>query len=694
MDVDLGLLRIVAGESLQSAPPGALALGAPRRSARGRAHDLFFVNLGADQGRAGQLASLAADAFFGTPGSVTAALRQAAISVNQRLVDDSAQAPFIAGALRHRDLYLAQCGPGQVVLIRPSSVMRVAPEATSARPLGSSLAPMVQFRHFQVQPGDLLVTSNLPDEVWPDSTLAALAGLSLDHALDRLAGATTQDLRGLLLRVPGGSAAPAPRAAKAGEVAATAQTAGGPRSTQSRGDFAAAQPGAYDLPASIARSARPLREAWNKARSALGRAWAAFLNVLLRLAPGVIEPPRAGEFSPNILAFTAAAVPILVVGLSTLIYFRSGRAELFESYLTQAESAAANARLESDPQAARPEWVLASQWLDLAESYRQTDDSTALRDQVQAALDELDLVVRLDFTPTVSGGFGPQANLALLAATPTDLYAYDRANHSIWHAWSTGRGFEIDSQFDCLSGQEAVPGFGTPVSMVIQPEPGALGTEGVVAVDGDGTLLYCAPGVAPLTGQLEPPNLGWGELHAIAVFANDLYVLDPQSNAVWIYDATGGLFSGSPALYFVEDVPPLGTAIDLALAQDELMILYADGSIDRCRRIVENTTSGTLRIRVECESQPRFQDERPGQPALATIPAATPAQIVYSPPPEPSLFFMDSSRGTVYHYSMRLVYQAQYPTSFEQQVSAITVGPPNNLFVAAGDQVYVAQLGR
>jgi len=87
---------------------------------------------------------------------------------------------------------------------------------------------------------------------------------------------------------------------------------------------------------------------------------------------------------------------------------------------------------------------------------------------------------------------------------------------------------------------------------------------------------------------------------------------------------------------------------------------------------------------------------RTNEPDLALSPRfwAEPASFVYSPPPEPSLFFLDGLEGTVFHYSMRLVYQAQYPTEFEDQVNAITAAPPNDLFVAAGDQIYYAQLGR
>ena len=399
-------------------------------------------------------------------------------------------------------------------------------------------------------------------------------------------------------------------------------------------------------------------------------------------------------FSPNLLAFTAAAVPVLVVGVSSVVYFSRGRLEQFDSYLAQAGAAAVAAQLAEDPQAARTEWIMADQWLDLAESYRESDASSALRLQVEGALDSIDLVYRLDFAPTVSGGFGPNADIQLLAASATDLYAYDAGTSTIWHAWSTGRGYEIDSQFECLGGEATIPGFADPVGLVVQSEPGALGTEGVVAIDPDGTLLYCAPGAQPLTGQLATPDIGWGKLQAIEVSGNSLYVLDPVKNAVWIYDASGGLFSGTPALYFAEEVPQLGTAVDLALALDELIILYADGQIDRCRRSVENAPDGSLRIRVECEAEPRFQDERPGQPPQVNIPGGLPASIEYSPPPEPSLFFLDLSQGTVYHYSMRLVYQGQYPTPFGSEATAITSGPPNTLFVAVGDQVYSAQLGR
>ena len=636
------------------------------------------------------------------------------MTVNQELIDGSLEAGMVVGALRSENLYFSQCGAGETILIRSGAVSRMS---GSSRTLGSSLAPMIQFQHVEVQQSDLIILTAADDVPWSDVALTSLSGVAIDQVNDRLVEGTDRDITGLVIQVPGKAPVPMPRSvedppravaattaaaitaeppasepvtvsATSSEQTAPVQSAKASESTEAQ----APQPDPTDFESETPRIW--LRQLTFRFKVASRRARHMISGVIVRLIPGTLDAQQFDEFSPNLLAFTAAVIPILVVGISSIVYFKHGRVEQFDSYLTQARSAVVTAQLQPLDEQSRSEWVMAEQWLDLAESYQATDVSSSLRGEVQAALDQLDRVIRLDFVPAVSGGFGPKANLTSVAATTTDLYTYDEGVDTIWHAWATGRGYEIDSQFQCLAGADSIPDFGQPVSVVIQPEPGALGAEGVVAIDAAGSLLYCAPGAEPLTGKLATPDIGWGEIQAIEVFGNDLFVLDPVKNAVWIYDAADGLFSGSPALYFVEETRELGTAVDLALAQDELIILYADGGIDRCRRTIESTNDGNLRIRVECETEPQFQDERTGFGPQSTILGAEPASFVYSPPPEPSLFFLDGLEGTVYHYSMRLVYQAQYPTDFEAQVSAITAAPPNDLFVAAGDQIYYAQLGR
>ena len=93
LEVEVAHIHIVGGAPRITPPPGALAEVAPRRAARGRADDVLFISLGltmpepASPGLADHLARMASDAYFGTPGSITAALREAAMEVNAHLQD-------------------------------------------------------------------------------------------------------------------------------------------------------------------------------------------------------------------------------------------------------------------------------------------------------------------------------------------------------------------------------------------------------------------------------------------------------------------------------------------------------------------------------------------------------------------------------------------------------------------------------
>jgi hypothetical protein len=718
-EADVLQIHVAAGEGRVSPPPGVLAQGAPRRSARGRSEDLLFLCLNLEPARAigtarlDQIARLAAQAYFGTSGSVTAALRAAAGAANDHVMDSRGeQGPprgsLVAAALRGKDLIVAQCGSGQVILVRPGTVARLASQEAAAHPLGAGLHPHVQFRHLELSLGDLLVLTTAEPPIWSDPSLSSLYGLSLPQALDRLVASSPRDLTGLLVRIPRSgevrpSAAPRTVAAPAGRVAAARAGRRAGRAAPGVGRRTAPTSTGSELPPAVPRRSagairvgRWLQRAAAPLQRAIEPALMAVWRLLARMAPGLAEAERPGGYSPTVLIGTALAIPLVVVAAASLVYFRQGRAQQFDQYLVQAQAAVVAAQLKPSGAEARSDWELARSWLDLAETYRVTETSSSLRSQVQAALDSLELVVRLDLVPTISGGFGARAEITGLAATASDLYALDIGNGLIWHAWATGRGYEIDPEFDCPLGAEAGATPAEPVGIVIQPEPGALGVEGVVAVDRNGGLLYCAPGRSPLRGQLSAPDVGWGRLQAFDVFEGSLYVLDPVTNAVWIYDASDGLFSGTPGLFFAEAVPELETAIDLALAQDELIILHTQGNIDRCRRVVENAPDGSLRIRVECDQNPQFLDERPGMAARSTIPGANPLQMVYSPPPEPSLFFLDAESGSIFHYSMRLVFQAQYRPNepLQEAVAAITEAPPSDLLLAAGGQVYYAQLRR
>jgi hypothetical protein len=764
LDADVALIHIAGSESRLAAPPGTLAQSPPRRPARGRSEDLLFLTLTAQAARPlptgllDQLAHLASEAFYGTPGSVTAALRQSAAEVNDHLLDLNqqeqpplhAQGRLIAGVLRGLDLYLCQCGVGQIVVVRPGQLTRLTSEEASNRPLGLSPTPFVRYHHLEVRHGDLLILTTAPPPGWSEATLSGLSGLDPTQALDRLVAASATDLTGILLRltqagettVKGRAAAAVrppleepPRAVPTPPTSpGSTQPRPAPRPTTSAAPSATARPPAVEAPApvpaaseasaaprprlrpqpgSAAAPRRPqaiprqaVREPprWRLALGGLGgrigdaaRAAVGRVNdLVLRLAPGLAEPSKPGELSPRILAITAVAVPLVVVTIASVVYFRRGRTQLFDEYLSLARSAAVSAQIKPTSEEAWPDWTSALNWLDLAEEYGQTEESQTLRTQVEAALDSLNRILRLDYRPTVSGGFGSGAHITALAATTSDLYVLDQGRQLIWHAWFTGRDYEIDREFDCLSGPGSIEEMSRPVDLVGLDEPGAQPTQGIAAVDEDGTVVYCAPDNPAAHSQLSPPSTGLGRIQAIDVFGDTLYVLDPEVNAVWMYDASGGLFTESPQLYFAEQGIDLSEAIDIALAQDQLLILFADGHVESCRRMVENETGGGVRIRVECEPNLQFQDDRPGISPSAQIPGASAVEMVYGAPPEPGLYFLDSLSDSIYLYSMRLVYQGQLRPAepFDELPSALALGPPNDIFLAVGDQVYFAQLRR
>ena len=116
----------------QPSLPGLMATLPPRKAARGRDQDRIVVyllatgNAALTTGESVQLASRAAVAFYETPGTLTAALRAAAESINKPLYDRNMSGPghgqYAAGllalaALRESQLTLLLSGPMHAYLL-------------------------------------------------------------------------------------------------------------------------------------------------------------------------------------------------------------------------------------------------------------------------------------------------------------------------------------------------------------------------------------------------------------------------------------------------------------------------------------------------------------------------------------------------------------------------------------------------
>ena len=296
---------------------------------------MLFITVGTSapilgQGSLDPIAHQAAQAYFGTPGTITAALREAADEVNQRLLavnqKEAAEAHvegrLLAAVFRGNDLYLAQCGPGQAILIRPGSITRFVSEEAAARPLGVSVAPHVRFHHAQVAPGDMVLLTTAPPPLWSDPTLSGLAELEPAQAIERLVAATTQDLTGMLLRLALPAVVPARAAA-----ATRRPPVPPPRQRASSGPVAGPRPSGLRRPASPAMRSlrRSLRELAVPFQS-LGRS-------LAGIFPSITPAGSSASLSPGLLAGTAVAVPLVIVAIVGVVYLRRGRTEQYQQFI-------------------------------------------------------------------------------------------------------------------------------------------------------------------------------------------------------------------------------------------------------------------------------------------------------------------------------------------------------------------------
>lgn len=712
LEVEVAHIHIAGGAPRVTPPPGALAEIAPRRAARGRSEDVLFINLNlttpepASPGLADHLARLAADAYFGTPGSVTAALREAAMEINshlQSLARDMenprvTQGRMIAAVLRGTSLFVAQCGSGQVILIRPGQVSRFTSEEAAGRPLGLTLSAYVRYHHFEVGPLDLLLLTTSPPPLWAETTLSGLSGLDAARAVDRLSAASTDDRSGMLIRLsaPGEMvASPTPMVVEQPRVEPVAETPVPPE-TPVHHEPLPPHPRPVARPPSSGPSAltRLLTFLENTARGAWAKITEAAAALVTRMIPGIQEPPKPGAFSPSLLAGTAIAIPLIVAVITSVVYLRQGRAELADEYVFKALSAVASAQLQLDAETARPFWQEALDWIDQAERYGETEETSALRQVARQALDDIDLVTRLDFSPITNETFHPNAQISDILATGSGVYAMDRSRLSIWYAWNTGRGYEIDREFDCLDGPDSIPGMGTPVDIALYSDTGPMGVEQLVAIDTDGTVLFCAPSEDPRTVQLTPPDTGLGRIQAMDALTEGLYVLAPDRSMVWIFRSFDTPGADTWEYYFADNARDLTNAIDIVITYDGLLILYADGHMDICARSRESVDGGGINIHVYCQEDLSFIDPRSAVEASGADTAFLPDQIIYSSRMEPSLFLLDSSSGSVLRFSTGMNFLDHY-RSFDPlpvEPSALALAPPFDMFLAAGNQVYVAEM--
>lgn len=423
------------------------------------------------------------------------------------------------------------------------------------------------------------------------------------------------------------------------------------------------------------------------------------LDLPKRLQPK-IHPPRvvikpirtdpSGSIAASTLLFIALAVPVIVVFIATTVYKQSGKGEQLTNYLLEAQAYALQAAGQIDPEAQRSGWTQSLYFVKKAEEYGRTEDTKLLRQQAQTALDSLDSIIRLPVQEAVPDAIPLSVNITQFAASSGDVFALDSTQGRVLRFALTGQGYEFDPGFICGPGPSGGKIIGALVDIVPLPANNQYKAS-VMGIDSAGNLLYCMPDASPLSTTLAPPSTNWGKITAFTMGESALLILDPVSNAVWRIAGDGIGFPNQPHLFFDKEVPNLTDVIDLAIYQDDLLLLRKDGHVARC--IFNNFGFSPTR----CQDPAGFGDKT-GNP-ISIFSDAQFLQLATVPPPDPSIYLLDTSGPTIYHFSLRLNLQRKirFQTADEyslpeQPVTAFTVASNRVAWLALGNRVYYTPL--
>ncbi len=821
--LDINLLAIARqGGKDQTGLAGFYAVTPPRRSARGRADDFLIILLSCTGGAPfpsnlqEQWFEQVSRVYYQTPGSATAAMRAAAVALNQLLFDRALRGAgsrqglglLTLAVVRGEQIYLAQCGPQHAFSLSPDRFEHFTDPENAGSGLGVSHTVAIRFFQSALHLNDcMLVTHQLPSG-WDDLTLQGVYTQGLESLRHRLLQAAGPEVGAILIQVQAGrghmrllkpkpaappvepsvpaappvvatqppptatapaipgptdvlitpppaappSAQPPEAAAPIPETAPTTPSDSSPVAQQvpspagekpgvgqeSTKVMAAAvppqpssaagspqtAPGGAPIPgrqtaaavgAAATSSARrlndrtppkpiqprksfaskaavPIRKAFTKAfvgvGALAGRAGRATARGLRQVLKRLLPDEGLFHLSPSTMIFFAVAIPVIIAIVGATMYLERGRSLQYQSYYDQAFNLAVQAGKLQDPAQQRAAWGLVLIDLNTAETFRDTTDSKDLRLKAQQALDQIEHVTRIDLQPAIRGELDKSVQVSRIVATNDALYLLNAARGNVIRAIYTPQGYEVDPNFRCGKGTYGTIVFGPPVGLAPLPTGNSTQAD-VLSLDENGNRLYCGTGSGlPVAKKVTLPDL-WNKPSAITLNSDNLnlYVLDIPANQVWIFQNEEKAEELLP--FFDEPDPPsLANVIDITSDSGDLFLLRADGQVSRC------TYGSIQQIATRCVTV-TFTNLPGGRPDGNTVEGTQLWQVMYAPPPGPSLYLLDASNQSILHISLLGNFQNQYRSQNPlpaQPAVALAVSPRRTVFMAVGNQVYYTNL--
>jgi hypothetical protein len=587
----VGHLNIVGGRAISAAPPGAVVEVAPAKAARGREADTFFtLVLPAGQHVAPasfyeNMAQLAADKYFESAGSVTAALREVLTYLNQNLAEHNRQTPdrpFLAemacAVLRGEDLIIARCG-GAVAALWQEGEMIVLPVDGSeppGQPIGAAHAPDIRFTRHKIDGGSRLVLGDSHlGQLNPERVAAALGELGLDLALVRMRENAMLALTLLAVEfVP--PDVPSPQPVPEGESSTAVQQA--VRSAETGKKAGARAPSASGVGFGLVVITR----AFGGVAGAVGRA----LGLMGSGIDRTFGPDPEGQkrwFQSPLVTGAAVFIPVLIVGLVVALWLGGTGQTEYELCLTEAKDLAGIARSvpSSNPDNLRAAWTAVVGSSTRCLTLRPGDEEARnLQREGQGVIDQLSQITRRD---AVMLDNLPDAQFTRLLLEGLDIFVLDASRHRVYTTTLNPDGLSLTAKLrPILDMNRGATVDGYPVGDLVDIAF-STASESLYALDRNGVLITCRRRQIQNceAEQLRDPEI-WQDPVAMTVWGpNDrIYILDTPANQIWRYDYTGGAYTGSNPYFDGANQGALQFAVDFKIDRDgRVFVLRSDGVV-------------------------------------------------------------------------------------------------------------------
>ena len=626
--ISVGTLRVAGGTRLEDAAPYAAALTPPPRAARGRQDERLFILLDltgpASPHLYRELREVVVQTYWGTGGSITAALRQAAAAASRHLFQANLRVPadptrvlkercyggLTCAVLHDDELFILQAGPAWAGLLH-GKYLRCFPrgvETVQPRTVEIGMGPLADVRlyHTFVATGDtlLLTSPALMQEIGGTGLARVLPRASVSEVLEGLeqvgAGA---DFAALVV-----CWAPPEETSMLSEVETPQPLPPSPKREMPSPEPPAPpspKPPSPEPPARPKPAREPgpcLGERLQGGIRSVGRGIAAagtwlaggVRRLFRRMLPGPEREARRRARTPrpipqenrNVMMAIAIGIPIVLVIIVVLTYLSFGARARLNSLIIEAQSETVLARAAgSTSEEARPHWEAALEYANAAVALQPDDPAaTALQTQTLTALDRLDGIVRL--TPVQLWDFGPGSVPRRMVVHGQTVFVLDPAGGWVAQLILNPAGDGVSEEGIIVQEKQRI-GEGK-VGAMVDFTWVASGDErqagGIVILEEDGALVSYDPAWEGEGGtpQLKRFRLGTppaGRSQAIDSYKDFFYVLDTIAEQIWRYAPQGDAYPNPPDRYF--GIPPLkalAAARDMAI-DGYIYVLYDDGTL-------------------------------------------------------------------------------------------------------------------